>query len=438
MTGVRYFGAAALALALGAAGPSMAFAQLRPPEVSGLRGAPFPSENPPPEVRSYGEGPAFDGKAPDGVQPLPVDLFTSSDFYKDKALWLDQRYWRCNSARQVADMRSGGAGSSTPDPRIGAKPPVTARWGDCRMDWPRQNIVSPYPFTTAQAHYEALLADTKRRGGPTRHTHETMPKWDGVYGEYAPQGRRVWNYSRANQVPTLLSLLTPEYQQRMVRQLYHEGVNAAHQWSASYCWPEGFMRQWATGPKPSRVIVTPEIVMFAGNNVANMWRVAHLNRERPFGAAVPQWYGDTTGFWDGDALIMYTSNIQGWNQHSSWEWSDRLEVIEILTPAKDASGRFLGLDWEAVMYDQEALAQPVRILWHRNYQQSWAQADRLTWNECLRPLYPIDGFATQAAPGQVIEYRVPDLLDRPWAKIWEEYFEKHMQVPKQELDLGFK
>ena len=239
----------AWALALMTAAALDAFAQLQPPEIRGLRGAPFQSMNPPPDVRSFGEGPAWDGKAPDGIQPLPLDLFTSKDFYKDKALWSDIRYWRCNSPRQVADMRSGGAGSATNDPRIGAKPPVSARWGDCKMDWPRANIASPYRFKTAKEHYEALLADAKTRGGPTRHTYETMPKWDGVYGEYAPQGRRVWNYSRANQVPTLLSLLTPKHQQRMVRQLYHEGVNAAHQWSASYCWPEGFMRQWATGPQ---------------------------------------------------------------------------------------------------------------------------------------------------------------------------------------------
>ena len=140
--------------------------------------------NPPPDVRSFGEGPAWDGKAPDGIQPLPLDMFTSKDFYKDKALWSDIRYWRCNSPRQIADMRSGGAGSATSDPRIGAKPPATARWGDCKMDWPRTNIASPYRFKTAKEHYEALLADAKTRGGPTRHTYETMPKWDGVYGEY--------------------------------------------------------------------------------------------------------------------------------------------------------------------------------------------------------------------------------------------------------------
>ena len=65
-------------------------------------------------------------------------------------------------------------------------------------------------------------------------------------------------------------------------------------------------------------------------------------------------------------------------------------------------------------------------------------AGRLTWTECTRPLYPVDGYATQIAPGQVIQYRVPDMLDRPWAKIWEEFFEKNMDRPKEELDLGFK
>jgi uncharacterized protein YukE len=279
------------------------------------------------------------------------------------------------------------------------------------------------------------MASARSRGGPTKHTYETMPKWDGTYGEFVPEGRRVWNYSRANQVPTLMSILTPTYQERLVRQVYHEGVNAAHQWSVSYCWPEGFMRQWATGPKPNRIIVTPDVVMAFSNS---MIRSIHIGREHPLGSDVRQWYGDTVGFWDGDALITYTTNIQGWNQHSSWEWSDNLETIEILTPARDATGKFLGLDWEAILYDSEALVQPVRILWHRNFQQNLQQAGRIGWSECTNPLYPIDGFATQAAPGTTIPYVVPDMQNRPWAKNWE-IFEQNMEGPKkEELDLGFK
>src|SRR5687768_12088123 len=106
----KTIGATILSLAMIAGGTSEASAQLKPPEFKGLRGGPFPSLNPPPDVRSFGQGPEFDGKAPPGVQPLPVDMFTTKDFYKDRALWTDKRYFRCNSPRQIADMRSGGAG----------------------------------------------------------------------------------------------------------------------------------------------------------------------------------------------------------------------------------------------------------------------------------------------------------------------------------------
>jgi hypothetical protein len=34
---------------------------------------------------------ATGGKAPEGVEPLPRDLFTSKDFYADRDLWMDKR-----------------------------------------------------------------------------------------------------------------------------------------------------------------------------------------------------------------------------------------------------------------------------------------------------------------------------------------------------------
>ena len=50
---------------------------------------------------------ATGGKAPANVTPLQRDIFTSKDFYSDRDLWMDKRYYRCNSA--IAPVRRARA-----------------------------------------------------------------------------------------------------------------------------------------------------------------------------------------------------------------------------------------------------------------------------------------------------------------------------------------
>jgi hypothetical protein len=93
-------------------------------------------------------------------------------------------------------------------PLIGDDPPRTAAWGYCDRDYPREQIVSPYGFTTAKAHFEALLAETTAQGGPTRHTQASLPAWSGRYGRQRDK-RLAWFNGATLQIPTYLSLLTP-------------------------------------------------------------------------------------------------------------------------------------------------------------------------------------------------------------------------------------
>jgi hypothetical protein len=377
--------------------------------------------------RGRGAPPVIQGP-PSGVTPLSTDLFSSKNFYKDRANWLDKRYYRCNNPRELYDMWNRQ--------RIGPKPPESASWGNCDDDWPRERILSPYPYKTAQEHYEALLAQAKAKGGPTVYTKATTPDWDGYYRRdpNADHGSEwIWGVTQA---PTVLSLLTPEYQQRMVQGIYHEAVTNAPQWSASFCWPEGFIRWWSQPSQAGnfQLTMTPWNVQFLSGIADNFLRqvmvgkTAHVQK-------VPQWYGETIGFWDGTTLVTWTANIQPWQlSHAMFETSPELETVETFKPALDGSGQFVGLDHETIFYDPEAFVAPLRASFR--FVRAATPDDparRYTFIECLGNLQNTNGRPTQLTPD---DPRYVDYYGRPWAQNWEKWFEQGWDKPAEDLPAG--
>ncbi|MCP5144966.1 MAG: hypothetical protein H6978_09095 [Gammaproteobacteria bacterium] len=382
---------------------------------------------------------AANGAVPDGVTTLPRDLFTSDDFYIDEALWQDKRYFRCNSP--LALEAQWGA---TETAVVGDDPPASAAWGYCDRDYPREEIVSPYRFRTAREHYEALIAETKAHGGPTLHTRETLPDWNGNYRRRYDK-RFSWFDGSILQIPTYLSLLTPEYQRHFVQQMYHYGHTNAPQWPGQYCWPEGFLRRFSHyGGIFSHIMLTPEMMQDLRPAADNM--ITHILFNREFnmsgvvprlGADVPRWYGESVGFWDGDVLISWTSNIQGWISHGSFEYSNNMQSIEIWSPVADAQGGFRGLRHEVILYDDEVLVDPVRIVHYLDKASELNEGDPYVYLECMRKIFPVNGRAIQLTTGQTIDYTLLDMYDRPWAQIWEKYFEQGMQRPAEESIFDF-
>jgi hypothetical protein len=351
-------------------------------------------------------------------------MFSSKNFYKDNALWMDKRYYRCNVPRQLYGMWNTG--------RIGPNAPTSASWGDCDADWPRERILSPYAYKTAKEHYGALMAAAKAKGGPTVYTRATMPDWDGYYQRdaQADHGAEwIWGVTQA---PTVLSVLTPEYQKRMVQMMYHEAVSNSPQWSASFCYPEGFIRWWAQPSSAGNFQLTMATwqVQFLSGIADNFLRQVLIGKEHV--QKVPQWYGETVGFWDGTTLVSWTANIQGWTlTHAMFDTSDKLETVETFKPAYDASGKFVGLDHETTFYDPEAFVAPVRASYRFARVATPADPDRrYTFIECLSNIQNTDGRPKQLTNA---DPRFVDYYGRPWTKNWEKYLEAGWDKPQEDL-----
>jgi hypothetical protein len=155
------------------------------------------------------------------------------------------------------------------------------------------------------------------------------------------------------------------------------------------------------------------------------------------GTEVPRWYGETIGFWDDDVLITWTSNIQGWKSHAMFEFSNQMQTIEIYTPIRDEDGAFIGLNHEAVFYDAEALAEPIRIVRNLHKRHGFSEAEQTphTFIECVQTIFSVEGVNSPLTPGAVIEYEMPDMYGRPWNTIWQRYFEQGMSGPGEDEDL---
>src|SRR5262245_31563438 len=100
-------------------------------------------------------------------------IFNTPDFRQDSSLWTNPAYYRNNTPGQLRGMAINVEGRRTGQ-ELSARVYGSEGTGKAGAD-----MKSPYPYTNAWDHYQALL---KQANGGTKHTRATLPDWSGHWG----------------------------------------------------------------------------------------------------------------------------------------------------------------------------------------------------------------------------------------------------------------
>ena len=280
-------------------------------------------------------------------------------------------------------------------------------------------IRSPYPYKSAQEHYDAWLKAASHVVPSTQMT--ALPDWSGDW-----QGNTQGFLARRAKISDTLAALTPEYRQ------YYADILVAqwegHPWEPlEFCLPRAFANDYGGGTW--HFMRDQHLVLLNVSSFNNAARYIYTDGRGflPEDKARPDWFGESVGFWDGDELVTYTKNIRGWMFGTTLpEYSDDLQIVERW---KRLGNQMLV---DITFYDSKAFSFP----WHDvavfRVARDWT-AEPATLNVC-----PATNNVYMDAKGEIVSHKPGELgymnltLDpRPWASAAELWNKSHPRLSAQ-------
>ena len=178
-------------------------------------------------------------------------------------------------------------------------------------------------YRTALEYYTALK--TAAPGGARQMpAFAQLPDWSGLW--MAAGGGNFFSPGPGGIAPKL----TPQAVAALEQGEANQKTGIEYDENLSQCGPPGYPR-WLVIPFLREFIVRPEETWLTSETVNNVRRIYTDGRDHPpADERYPLYYGDSIGFWDGQKLVIHTTQLMersmGRNQP---EQSEKMETVEI-------------------------------------------------------------------------------------------------------------
>lgn len=235
-------------------------------------------------------------------------------------------------------------------------------------------VAPPKAFTTAEEHFNFLK---RQAAGGTRHTYESVPKWEGLW-------EASWNSVAlrggvspffVGPIPPGLSaggevaegVLTPEYEAAFKQRREHMvEYNEQPYDRLTTCEATGPIR-WLLEPYVREFVNTPTQSWWL-NDLANETRRVYIDQEHKNidGSHSPT--GDSIGFWNGDQLVVWTNAMWPADYFRGYPvFSNEMETVEVYQHVTEPNG-MSRIVAQVTFYDPVSLVKPLSGVY------SWTRA----------------------------------------------------------------
>jgi hypothetical protein len=154
----------------------------------------------------------------------------------------------------------------------------------------------------------------------------------------------------------------------------HSQENVAHYLDPyTVCLPSGVPRQLALF-RTHQITQFPGYLTIVNEAGGHVYRVVYMDGRPHLGSDFKLWMGDSRGHWEGDTLVIETTNFNGrsWLDQSGIFASDVLRVVERLTMV-DANT----IHYAATVEDPKVFARPWTVVFalERNKEEGFEQME---------------------------------------------------------------